>query len=295
MKIAFFTSAYILLSTTVTAQFNLTAANENNINIKRQTQVSQNINSTSRNAVRQNYTVTNIDILSNNFNQRSNTNKQNKVQIRSDYNNPVQQASRTQNPVITNRNNVNTIPNNRNTNVVNKNNQNQIPNTDHQIQNRSIQKQNQIVFVNQIQSENNSENIGITKNVNDFNLNESGNIIHSDNNEQIQLQTIDLNIKLEIPPVQTQFKIKPVTAKLSVSLPEISMDNNINNSEKIKEEKVKISKTINTNSKIEKHKGGSSYSQNKGKNYTAKKIKIWFKKNFKAAKKIRLKVSCPKF
>ncbi len=46
--------------------------------------------------------------------------------------------------------------------------------------------------------------------------------------------------------------------------------------------------------KIEKHNGGSSYSQ-KNKSYLGKKIKIWYQKNFKFAKKIRMSVSCPKF
>lgn len=119
---------------------------------------------------------------------------------------------------------------------------------------------------------------------------------NTNENSQVLIPQINFEFNIE-QQAQTKMVIRPSPKEVKVKTftpLEIKPKNiRIRNSSSegiISETTVEKIKT----EKTEKHKGGSSYTQ-KNKSYLGKKIKIWYQKNFKFSKKIRMSVSCPKF
>ena len=195
--------------------------------------------------------------------------------------NPVQNQSvvRRQNPVQTQqpyrnnqRSNIEEIPmqnflENGNESIPNENNDPFFTNGNLEINTEMVQNQ-QIHFL----ANNNNQNIQtLIPQINfEFNIEQQAQTktVTSRRPKEVKVKTFT---PLEIQPTNTRIRNSSIESTISETTVE-----------KIKTEK------------IEKHKGGSSYSQ-KNKSYLGKKIKIWYQKNFKFAKKIRMSVSCPKF
>ena len=264
----------------------------------------------------QNMAQTNILIIQNNTSNvfrgnwltnesRSNTNKQNNTS-----NITIQQQSNVSRTSLNNLNNVAPYRGHANENPV---------------QNQSVVRRQNPVQTQQPYRNNQRSNIeetpmqNLLENANESIANENNDPIFNNGNleintEMVQNQQIHFlannnnqNSQVLIPQINFEFNIeqqaqpKPVTSprpkevKVKTFTPlEIKpTKTRIRNSSSetlISETTVAKIKT----EKIEKHKGGSSYSQ-KNKSYLGKKIKIWYQKNFKFAKKIRMSVSCPKF
>lgn len=185
-----------------------------------------------------------------------------------------------------------------------------------QVQRQNINSQRgNVVVINEI---NTNENTNVSVTNDDSNpIFANGNLeINTENVQNKQIQFLadnnDRNIQLSNPQINLEFNIeqqvqtktakvktatisRPKEVKIKTFTPlelkpantRIRNASSESNLSEIKIPKVKTEKT-------EKHKGGSSYSQN-NKSYFGKKVKIWCQKNLKFVKKIRMSVSCPKF
>ncbi len=150
--------------------------------------------------------------------------------------------------------------------------------------------------VNRVQQQRNSNPVDLSNGNNGTNEPEIQvrliNIQVAEKNTDIQVNEINVELNLpELPKVEIPAFTASLDLDLNITKPEITLPQlvmpeinlpKINLPERDKKEKTE---------RKTKHSG---YSQ-KGRNYTGKKIRIWFQKNFKIVHKIRLSVSCPKF
>ena len=183
------------------------------------------------------------------------------------------------------------IPKQKNSNKTQVNNRNQ----DQLIGGIALQVQNTNP-INRVQQQRNSNPFQLlndTKEINGVEIQvQLINIQSPAINTDIQINEMKIEIdlpelpKIEIPAFTASLDLDLSLTKPEISLPELVMP-------KINLPKISLPER-EIKEKTDRKTKHSGYSQ-KGRNYTGKKIRIWFQKNFKIVHKIRLSVSCPKF
>lgn len=158
---------------------------------------------------------------------------------------------------------------------------------------RQIQSNNPVNRVQQQRNSNPVQLMNDNKEINGVDIQvRQINIKLPEINEDIQVNEINLELNApELPKVELPVFTASMDLDLSITKPEITLPEIV--MPQIDLPKIKLPE-FDAKEKTERKTKHSGYSQ-KGKNYTGRKIKIWFQKNFKIVHKIRLSVACPKF